>query len=356
MILDYSEYVELAYEESDGCISYWPSEADVRRVAPQFIEASEAPENLLGVTQAEQTLAIDRWMCFVLMRQGTFGEWYHLSHCPHCRAAVDHSTHPSHLPGDLLRAVEVRRCLACGWWDFEEEAKVRQDHDTPHYEAPSVHRRSVLRHFDIAGNDIPMQSLREYLARHPNALSTISPYALEKLVGDVFRETMDCEAIHIGGPNDGGIDLILVQGDRRFVVQAKRRAGTAAESVSSVREFIGAMVVADEVRGIFVTTAPRFSVPAVATAAAVVNRGVFEQIELVNADRLIDVCRLAVRDADEYWEKARSPLSELDIHINPGFSAFMELFMGQPDWKMAASDEGREESKRHASLRYFTFG
>jgi len=44
-------------------------------------------------------------------------------------------------------------------------------------------------------------------------------------------------------------------GDRRYVVQTKRRAGNAAESVASIREFVGAMVLAAELRGIFVTSA-----------------------------------------------------------------------------------------------------
>lgn len=356
MVLDYSEYVELAYEESDGCVTYPPSIADVLRVAPQFIDPAEAPEDPLAVTQDEQLLALDRWMCFKLMRQDTFGEWHHLSKCPYCQAEVDYSIQPSHLPGDVLTALQLRRCAGCGWWDLEEEGRVKQDEGSQHYEAPTVHRRSVLRHFDIAGSDVPIHSLRDYLARHPHALSTISPYALERLVGDVFGETMDCEAIHVGGPNDGGIDLILVQGARRFVVQTKRRAGTAAESVAPIREFIGAMVVAGEVSGIFVTTAPHFSDSAVTTASAAVNRGAVERIDLVDSKRLIDVCRLAVQDADEHWEKVRSPLTDLHLHINPGFNAFMELFMGQPDWRVAASREDRKKRKTRADLRYFTFG
>lgn len=356
MVLDYSEYVELAYEESDGCVSYSPSIADVLRVAPHFIDPAEKPENPLAVTDDEQLLAIDRWMCFKLARQATFGEWHHLLACPNCRSAVDFSTQPSHLPGDVLVGLQVRRCLSCGWWDVEEEGRVRQDETTSHYEAPTVHRRSVLRHFDVAGSDVPIHSLRNYLARHPEKLPTINPYALESLVADVFRETMDCEAIHVGGPNDGGIDLILIQGDRRFVVQTKRRAGPRAESVSCIREFIGAMVVAGEFRGIFVTTAPRFSKSAVTAAAAAANRGAVECIDLVNADRLIDVCKLAVSDTDEHWRKVRSPLSDLHLHMNPGFNKFMELFIGYPNWKMTTDKTYRRQRKRRAELRYFPFG
>lgn len=353
MVLDYSQFVEIAYEESDGCIYYAPSVADVLRYAPQFIDPDEAPEDPLAVTLDEQQLAYDRWMCFKLMRQDTFGEWYHVSKCPHCETEVEFSIQPPHLPSDVLTELSLRRCLICGWWDMEETAKTRQDEDSRHYEAPSVHRRAVLREFDIAGSNIPINSLRDYLARHPNALSSISPHALEVLVGDVFGETMDCEAVHVGGPNDGGIDIILVQGAKRFVVQTKRRAGTTAESVSAIREFIGAMVVAGEVRGIFVTTAPRFSKCAVVSAESAVRRGAVEYIDLVTPKKLIDACKLAARDADEHWQKVRSTLPQLHLHINPGHSAFLELFMGRPDWRMASRNEDLHSRKARAPLRYF---
>jgi hypothetical protein len=173
------------------------------------------------------------------------------------------------------------------------------------------------------------------------------------LVADVFGETMDCEAIHVGGPNDGGIDLVLVEGDGRFVVQTKRRSGTAAESVSCIREFIGAMVVAGDVRGIFVSTAPHFSDSAVRTAAEAIKRGAVERIDLVNASRLVDVCRLAVQTADEYWEKVRSPLEHLHLHINDGSSKFVEPFMGHKDWRMTRDKDDRPTCNR-TDLRYFT--
>jgi hypothetical protein len=355
MILDYSEYVEIAYEESDGCVSYQPSIWDVRQYAPRFMDPAEAPRDQFAVTQDEHLLAMDRWMCYKLMRQDTFGVWHHLAKCPSCEHPVDYSSPPIYLPGDVLRGVQLRRCLECGWWDLEEEGRVEEEQNSNHYEAPSVHRRSVLRHFNIAGSDVPVHSLREYITRHPDALSMINPHALERLVADVFSETMDCEAIHVGGPNDGGIDLILVEGDRRFVVQTKRRAGTAAESVSCIREFIGAMVVAGDVRGMFVSTAPHFSDSAVATAGEAVKRGVVERIDLVNASRLVDVCKLAVDVADEYWEKVRSPLDDLHLHINGGFSAFMELFMGHPDWRGTRDKGDRPNYKGRKDLRYFTF-
>ena len=126
---------------------------------------------------------------------------------------MSYSIHSPHLPDGVLSGVDVRICDNCGWWDTEEQLKVIQEEGSSHYEAPTVHRRAVLRQFDVAGSDVPIASLRDYLTRHPSQLSHVSPRALEKLVADVFRETMDCEAIHVGGPNDGGIDVVLIVGD-----------------------------------------------------------------------------------------------------------------------------------------------
>jgi hypothetical protein len=149
---------------------------------------------------------------------------------------------------------------------------------------------------------------------------------------------MDCEAIHVGGPNDGGIDVVLILGDRRYVVQTKRRAGTAAESVASIREFVGAMVLADELRGIFVTTAQKFSTQATAAAALAVDRNVVEYIDLVDPGRLLAVCDLAAKKDTNLWEKVKSNVEDLPRHGRTGSNAFLELYMGHPDWRVNRSD------------------
>jgi restriction system protein len=354
MILDYTDFVEMACEEEDGVYSHYPSSADVLRAAPCYIDSSEAPVDPFAVTQADVFLAHDRWMDFTCLRWNTFGEWYHLDKCPHCHSRIDYSSQKSHLSGDVLRSIELRRCLNCGWWDTEENGRVIQEDNDKHYCAPSVHRRAILRQFDVAGSDIPIQSLRAYLACRPDALSCISPYALEKLVADVFRETMNCEAIHVGGPNDKGIDVVLIEGERRYVVQTKRRTKTSAEGVSGIREFVGAMVLAGEMRGIFVTTAPHFSDNAVSTAELAAERRLVEYIELVSARRLIDICKLAADSDDEQWEKVRSQGANLYKHMNPGFSTFMEMFMGHPDWKVARESDLKERQKPGIHYRYFT--
>src|SRR5205809_532155 len=134
MILDYTDFVEQACEEADAVYRSYPSTADVVRAGPRYIEAADTPRDPLAVTKEEELIAMDRWADYGCWRWDTFGEWTRLNKCPYCQADAAYSTEPSHLPGDALRHILVARCLNCGWWEMEEEAKVYQAKDSGHYE------------------------------------------------------------------------------------------------------------------------------------------------------------------------------------------------------------------------------
>jgi restriction endonuclease Mrr len=138
---------------------------------------------------------------------------------------------------------------------------------------------------------------------------------------------MDCEAIHIGGPNDDGIDLILIDGERQYVVQVKRRAAAdAVESVQGIREFVGAMLLQGFVRGLFVTTAPRFSLRARRTAQLAEDRKLVESIELVDSARLIDVCKLTAVGERQPWK--RFALTKSDPPFDCGAESYFAFPVG----------------------------
>ena len=72
----------------------------------------------------------------------------------------------------------------------------------------------------------------------------MTPQEFERFVGAILRDLLDCEVHHMGGPNDQGIDLLLIDGEKRILVQAKRRTKTGrSEQVSVIREVIGSLVV-----------------------------------------------------------------------------------------------------------------
>ena len=144
----------------------------------------------------------------------------------------------------------------------------------------------------------------------------ISPRKLEQLVGSVFSDFLSCEAVHVGGPGDGGYDLVLLIGDRPALVQVKQRVDPRrAEPVALIREFLGALMLAGSSTGFFVTSAGRFS-RASQTAAEQASRTIVDKIELVDAAKLIDILKLVEENAEPWRFHAHSLTDEL-----PDFSA-----------------------------------
>jgi len=333
-VLDYTDYVEFFYEEEDGVLRHYPSAADVRRTAYRFLNPLEAPADPYAVPYEYYKKILKRYDEYESSRYEIFGQWYHYRKCRFCKSNLQNSTETGNSADSSIEVITVRLCPNCGWWDFEEELPLEKI-DEKSYRAKSVHRRAVLREYSVAGSEAPIESLRQYIVRHPHQLPNVSPKQLEKLVGTVFSEFMNCEAVHVGGPNDKGIDIILIDGVRRYVIQVKRRqAMRQAEGVSGIREFLGAMVLNGAVRGLFVSTASRFSPNAVTTARKAQKLGIIEYIDLVSAQRLIEVCELTVSKSQPAWKRYTSKADQLIDHIMAGHSTFMELAMGHPDWKV----------------------
>lgn len=80
-----------------------------------------------------------------------------------------------------------------------------------------------------------------------------------------MKEHYNCNVVHtkdhVNTP-DGGIDLLVGHDHQKILaaVQVKRRRQNGdAEGISHVREFIGALTIQGQKKGIFVTTADRFT-------------------------------------------------------------------------------------------------
>jgi hypothetical protein len=131
-------------------------------------------------------------------------------------------------------------CPKCGWWNAE---RTRGYVDSEWWEANTILWEGVVFKFDLEGLDTPLTVLRRELQDRIRSIDSLTPYQMEKLVGSILRDLFDCEVRHVGGPKDQGVDLLLVDGDKKTVVQVKRRLRTKkAERVSVIREFIGAMI------------------------------------------------------------------------------------------------------------------
>ena len=155
--------------------------------------------------------------------------------------------------------------------------------------------------FDTSNTDEPITVLRQAISNKKINLHDISPKDLEIIVGSVFRDFFHCNVKHIGGPNDGGIDLLLLEADAPVAIQVKRRKNAkASESVSVVRELLGSMIVKAIPRGIVVSTAAKFSKPAQneASSSGVARSGM--SIDLYSFDRIYDILKLT-SPPDKPW-------------------------------------------------------
>jgi hypothetical protein len=104
---------------------------------------------------------------------------------------------------------------------------------------------------------------------------------------------------------DGGLDLLLVQGETNWVVQVKRRRSAGrAEGVDVIRDLVGAMTLAQQRRGIFVTTADRYTRGARKTAARADAIGAVDSIELIDFARFAALLELTFDRAERPWQVA----------------------------------------------------
>lgn len=294
-ILDYSHYVEVVDQEECACFTRFPTgltaEAD-RRGAGWSGPIQFFPGNL-----GEQIVEYRR------ERLELFGDDRHADQCPYCWIDLQAVHQDSRELSPVFGRIFVRVCSQCGWWESSDESTLDQGENN-WYRSREVRRRALLREYSVGGQRSPPRGPSPTYRETPSHGLGTNPRRLEELVGKAFSEAMDCEAIHIGGPNDDGIDLILVNGERQYVVQVKRRsAPDAVESVQGIREFVGAMVLQGFVRGLFVTTAPIFSPRARHTARLAEDRKLVESIDLVDSSRLIDVCKLTAGREPRPWKR-----------------------------------------------------
>ncbi|MEN6318765.1 MAG: restriction endonuclease [Syntrophaceae bacterium] len=90
----------------------------------------------------------------------------------------------------------------------------------------------------------------------------IAPSKLERLVADIFKANYaTCEVMHVGQPDDGGVDVVFVDsGSRRWLISVKRRLHPAkGEGVATIRNLLGAMLLKNSRYGVVVSTVDHFT-------------------------------------------------------------------------------------------------
>jgi restriction system protein len=197
-------------------------------------------------------------------------------------------------------------CISCGWWEvktYEESGTFFDDGSDDRIRDIDV-KHAILKSYDPQDVSLPVNTLREVLGSRTDYIYEIHPRKMEELVQSVFSDFYDCQVEHCGRSHDGGIDLILIDSDKPAMVQVKRRVKPdSVEAVSSVREFLGAVLLSGSRRGIFVTTANHFSSSSVDAASQAVTMNLVQEFELYDLDRFLRALNLVSHKVQHHWQQ-----------------------------------------------------
>lgn len=173
-------------------------------------------------------------------------------------------------------------CPACGWWKYGLSVAVGGK-EPYRFE----YRIGSLKKLDVSDMSTPIEEVRSYLVANYEARFNVNPRRFEEVVASVYSDHgFDARATAYSG--DGGIDVILGNGDSTIGVQVKRYRNKI--SVSQIRELVGALVVEGHTKGIFVTTS-EYQSGAFKTAASSSEKGF--PIELIDAHGFLESLKIA---------------------------------------------------------------
>ncbi len=122
-------------------------------------------------------------------------------------------------------------------------------------------------------------------------LRGLTPKEFEEYIADLFNR-LGYKTHSVGGPNDGGIDVIAEKDGRKHYIQCKKYFKNREVRVGEVRDFYGSL--ADKLannKGYFITTS-KFTLPAEEFAGD-------KPIELVDGNKLLEYIKLANPKGEE---------------------------------------------------------
>jgi restriction system protein len=234
-------------------------------------------------------------------------ESFETRRCPNCSFAfTSYSNAPSTIHPELQNSSELIfvparilfLCQHCGWWQLRSEGSIIKDGNVEFDLVRDAYQyHSLLEEIDISSNDILLADLKSHLMRRWEDRRLISASKAEQLVADILKEHLACDVYHTtanANTRDGGIDLFVCASDGRVkaAVQVKRRVTRAVELVHEVRNFVGALIVEGYDKGIFVTTASRFSSGAKEVAINPHLKRYRLELELIDGERLLELLKV----------------------------------------------------------------
>jgi restriction system protein len=230
--------------------------------------------------------------------------------CPFCKCSLEAIHVNSLVDVSTLVGVEwhksedIWECEKCGWWEYSFYSYMNDDSDlgVNYKDWELTVNSATLKEFEIGSNSIPIEVLKSYLSKNEYEIFHIHHKKMEELVASIFREHYDCEVKIVGKSNDGGVDLILINSDEPTIVQVKRRMDRRkTESVKEIRDLIGATLLSDSRKCIFVTTADHFSESAINTRDCALTKSIVDSFELYDFNSFMSTLNLYKTDQQKAW-------------------------------------------------------
>ncbi len=162
------------------------------------------------------------------------------------------------LKEDMHRDFCLWYCKNCRFWQTRLYSAYRACMPPP----DNWVYKSKLREFNPNLPDGCETELSLQIRRDPDLLYSFNPRRFEEFVADVFKANYtNAEVTHVGGPKDGGVDVLLIDAEQeQWFIQVKRRGPQKpAEAVSTIRNLLGVMSVKGVRTGVVVSTAERLS-------------------------------------------------------------------------------------------------
>ncbi|MBU5613748.1 restriction endonuclease [Geomonas azotofigens] len=221
--------------------------------------------------------------------------------CIFCHASLSQPYYRP--PGGLGVETIVQECPNCGWW------QLKQEFSSPggcmdEVVSKGFFLNGIVRRFDASDKQLPLNVLLQEVNKRKDILYRIAPKKMEELVAHVFSQFYSTEVIHCGQSHDGGVDLILVAADEPTLVQVKRRETPShVEAVSTVREFLGAVMLNSSQQAILVSTADHFSREASEAALKAEDLSLLNRFELVDFKRFVQMLHATGSEDNKPWAK-----------------------------------------------------
>lgn len=247
-------------------------------------------------------------------------------HCRYCRSLM------RSLRGECRefghwRTVTLKICRSCGWYAL---------HDNFLDDGMWSFKTAVLEERSISDESLPLNVVKAELLRNWSSRTELTARQAEEVIVSVLKAHLNCDVRYVTNTYapDRGIDFVLVESDRTSIaLQIKRRIIKNVEPVTEVRAFLGAMVVNGFTKGIYVTTANRFSrnvLEEFSNSIWLAQQGL--SVSLLEAPSLFEILRLQQVAASNLPQLAKSMVNDrydltryCDVESGERFEILLDL-------------------------------